>query len=225
MQQVTDMENQVNELRDWLRRCTEVTGWPLTRLAKEAGLSPSTVTRFVGGKVDSLLSTSSQSKIRAAAKRRIAERAKAGEIVADDALRVLGIGRHSSTGIARVPVLNPRVKSNQTLAESPAWDFPEGWFRSEFGASPSDCVILPNVSQVAGLGLPAGGNLVVDTTVSESCRPGLFVIEDGFERLPARLVQGEGDDDVLVDTGTGPVKSKRSGLKIVGRVVGSWGRV
>jgi len=55
--------------RRFLREILRATGWPPSRLAKLAGMSPSTLTRFLNGSPTHTLSSRTISKIRAAAGR------------------------------------------------------------------------------------------------------------------------------------------------------------
>ncbi len=69
-----------DQVRQWVRRLVELTGWSASGLATEAGVVPSTVNRFLNAPVKHNLSTTTLNKLRAAAGPRIAERIEAGEI-------------------------------------------------------------------------------------------------------------------------------------------------
>lgn len=223
MQQKGSKKSKESELKEWLKRCATVTEWPLTTLAKAAGLAPSTVTRFASGKTETVLSNVTVEKIEAVVERRIEERARSGELNAEEALRYLGMRSNTTTELVRVAVIDPRLRAESV---SNYMDFPEAWFRSSFGANPSDCVVLAVEGRSFDKELPQGSHLVIDTTIKSGHRVGFYVIEDGFERIPARIGPAKKAGQVLLDIGSdAPTETPAADIKVVGRVVGTWGRM
>jgi phage repressor protein C with HTH and peptisase S24 domain len=68
------------EVRLWVRGLARLTDWSPSQLATQAGLAASTLNRFLNAPVKHNLSTTTINKLRAAAKRRVAQRIATGEI-------------------------------------------------------------------------------------------------------------------------------------------------
>lgn len=108
-----------DQVRQWVRRLVELTGWSASGLATEAGVVPSTVNRFLNAPVKHNLSTTTLNKLRAAAGPRIAERIEAGEI---EPTAPGSVGREPPADAAAEAVAQALVHLPEIVADPAAFD-------------------------------------------------------------------------------------------------------
>lgn len=157
---------------DWLNAIIDATGWSPSRLAKEAGLAPSTVNRILAG-ADHTLSTTTIGRIETAASRRIRERVAKGEIDWSKASPLCNEER-----MVIVEETDPRNKDGSGGSDS--WGFPERWFRFTYGGrSPDECRVVAVEDEAMWPDYRVGDRVVVDTTLDKASPAGTYVIWDG----------------------------------------------
>lgn len=94
-----------DELREWIDVALQMTDWSPSRLAVEAGLSPSTLNRFIAGG-SHVLSNTTVARLETAAIRRIRERVATGDLAGRDGHDPYDTG-HTGQMIL-IPEIDPR---------------------------------------------------------------------------------------------------------------------
>lgn len=205
------------EIVAWLYRCMDITDWSPTVFAKKAGVSPSTITRFLNGQVQSMLTTTTLNRLREAAQNRIQERVDAGELDYDESLGLIQRGVVIDN-IVKVP----EIGQDENAPQLEQWGFPDKFFKSNFSAQPKNLVIVPIETRDLQPDLMMGDRIMVDTSHTEPAPAGIFLIESGSHKIPARIRPATEAGFCRVDMGSGPENVKLKSLKIYGRAVGLW---
>jgi len=171
------------QVRRWVLRLTELTGWSPSRLAVEAGLAASTVNRFVKGPVKHNLSTTTLNKLRDAALPRVRERLAAGELEP----RALGEPPTPAPGppLAADYVLVAAYDVAAAAGDGTVVDddhvtgwlaFKPGWLRRVTSADPSELGVVTVRGDSMEHTLKHDDTVLVDFTQRRPQRDGIFVI-------------------------------------------------
>ncbi len=205
----------------WLELILDGTGWSPTRLAKEAGVAPSTVNRMLTGDGGHLLSATTIGRLETASSTRIRERIASGEL---DWTRE---GQHPEQVVHEIAEVDPRSHS-YTVA---TWGFPEVWFRFSFGEhDPRSCRVMAVEDDGMWPDIKIGDRVLVDTTLKTGSPAGVYMVHDGYAWTPRRveLMFGSSPKVAVIRPKNPefmPHEMPVDSLEILGRVIGMWRRV
>jgi len=207
---------------DWLNKILSLSGWSPSRLAKEAGLAPSTVNRILAG-ADHVLSTTTIGRIEAAACNRVRDRVAAGEIDWSHDSRL------ESERLVVVKEIDSRDAAGERAIDS--WGFPETWLRFSYGSrAPDQFRIVALEDDAMWPDYKVGDRVMVDTSLRSGSPAGVYLFFDGVSWTPRHLeVLPEVSPPTVMIKARNPEYMSREArldaLKIMGRVVGMWRRV
>lgn len=208
---------------EWLNSVIKLTDWSPSRLAKEAGLAPSTVNRMLAG-ADHVLSTTTIGRIETVASRRIRERVARGELDWSCA------SPHCSDE-RMVKVEEADARDSKGAGVSDSWGFPERWFRFTYGdRPPEDCRVVAVEDEAMWPDYRVGDRVLVDTTIRHGSPSGVYVVWDGvcWTLRHLELLPGVKPETAMVRARNPEWMSRETrvkGLKVMGRVIGMWRRV
>lgn len=208
---------------DWLNAVITWTDWSPSKLAKEAGLAPSTVNRILAG-ADHMLSTTTIGRIEAAAFRRIRERVARGELD-------WSFDSPDSDKERMVKVRETDPRNKKGAGGDDTWGFPERWFRFTYGPRPADdCRVLAVEDDAMWPDYRVGDRVLVDCTVRGASPAGVYPIWDGvsWTLRHLELLPGETPETVSVRARNPEYMNREArlaGIEVMGRVIGMWRRV
>lgn len=207
---------------DWLNKVIKLTDWSPSRLAKEAGLAPSTLNRMLAG-ADHVLSTTTIGRIESAACQRIRERVARGELDWSYASP-----DQNDERMVRVEQIDARSIDSSS---DDSWGFPEKWFRFTYGdRAPDDCRVVAVEDDAMWPDYRIGDRVLVDTTIRHGSPSGVYVLWDGvcWTLRHLELLPGVKPETVMIKARNPECMSREArirGLKVMGRVIGMWRRV
>jgi len=204
----------------WLELVLEGTAWSPTRLAKEAGVAPSTVNRMLAGDADHMLSATTLGRIEQAASSRIRERIAAGELD-------WKMDSHPGENMRQIKEIDPRDHGGEVAT----WGFPEIWFRFTFGNhDPTDCRVMAVEDEGMWPDLKIGDRVLVDTTMTTGSPAGIYMVHDGHSWTPRRfeLLVGSAPRSAVLRPKNPEFMNHEvqvDSVRILGRVIGMWRRI
>jgi len=207
----------------------------LSALAKAAGIAPSTLNRKVRGTDQSLISTTTWTKLERAphvsgVNHKILQRETASPVTLTEA----GAGM---VGVAEVDVRSSAGGGAVVdyEEESLSWGFPASFVQAELRARAEEIRIITNEgdSMVSDPPKPTdiqpGDKLVVRISDRTPSPPGIFIVHDGLGLVTKRVVHVDRSDPPTIrffsnNPNYEPYERTLEEAHIMGRVIGRWQR-
>lgn len=209
------------DVLDWLQAMLTLTDWPPSRLAREAGLAPSTINKALAG-AGHVLSTTSIGRIETAVSKRIRERVAAGDLDWRQEA-------HPKERLVYIMQTDARDRTGEKTVDS--WGFPENWLRMQCGVDdPTRHRVVAIEDDAMWPDYRTGDRALVDTSLQEASPSGVYMLFDGVQWVPRHLelLPGIEPPTVMIRARSPDHMSREarlSDLRVMGRVVGMWRRV
>lgn len=220
------MDDQREEIRSYVSELARHTGLSLTALAKRAGVSSTTLTRFMNSDdADHMLSNVTMGKLRRLATLGIAATKKtplsAGPVHASLTIREHDVGASAGHGLEPAQLIGQGAEA--VLAE---WTMPADLIRAHTTAS-SELAIIRVEGDSMEPDYRPGERVLVDRSRRKPSPPGVFVVWDGMGLVLKRVELVPGSDAKRIrlssiNDGYMPYEIDVDDYTIIARVIGKW---